>query len=47
MLNNTPLLDIKPYVPSFDQHDVDRIGWLEDRINRLPETRDDGRFLDT
>ena len=47
MLNNTPLLDIKPYVPSFDQHIVDRIGWLEDRVNRLSETSDDGRFLDT
>ena len=46
MLNNTPLLDIKPYVPSFDQQNVDRIGWLEERVNRLSETSDDGRFLE-
>lgn len=46
MLNNTPLLDIKPYVPSFDQHSIDRIGWLEERVNRLSDTCDDGRFLE-
>lgn len=29
VLNNTPLLDIKPYVPLFDQKNNVRIGWLE------------------
>jgi len=29
VLDNTPLLDIKPYVPLFDQKDNVRIGWLE------------------
>lgn len=28
ILDDTPLLDIKPYVPEFDQFDVHRIGWL-------------------
>jgi len=41
IVDNTPLLDIKPYVPQFD--DVN-IGWLEERIERLSQTRDDGRF---
>jgi tRNA-Thr(GGU) m(6)t(6)A37 methyltransferase TsaA len=27
MLNGTPLLDIKPYVPSFDCFAVTRVGW--------------------
>ena len=29
MLNGTPLLDIKPYVPRMDLFEVTRIGWLE------------------
>ncbi|MGC8817444.1 MAG: tRNA (N6-threonylcarbamoyladenosine(37)-N6)-methyltransferase TrmO [Candidatus Hadarchaeum sp.] len=32
MLDGTPLLDIKPYVPKFDQRDNVRIGWLEGKI---------------
>lgn len=44
MLNGTPLLDIKPYVPEFDRYPAERIGWLEDKVERLEGTRDDGRF---
>jgi tRNA-Thr(GGU) m(6)t(6)A37 methyltransferase TsaA len=29
ILDNTPLLDIKPYVPKFDHFEVKRIGWIE------------------
>ncbi len=29
VLDGTPLLDIKPYVPEFDHHPADRVGWLE------------------
>ncbi len=28
ILDRTPLLDIKPYIPKFDSFDVKRIGWL-------------------
>ena len=45
VVDGTPLLDIKPYVPEFDIRDADRIGWLKKRIRRLPKTRDDGRFV--
>lgn len=45
MLNNTPLLDIKPYAPPFEPQTVERIGWLEQRANRLEESSDDGRFM--
>jgi tRNA-Thr(GGU) m(6)t(6)A37 methyltransferase TsaA len=31
MLDETPLLDIKPYVPEFDIHIADRIGWYSRR----------------
>ena len=29
MLDETPLLDIKPYVPEFDAHPSSRAGWFE------------------
>ena len=32
MLNDTPLLDIKPYVPAFDHFLVSRAGWYKDRL---------------
>ena len=40
-LDGSPLLDIKPYVPTFDHRDDVRSGWLEDSEDR---TRADGRF---
>ena len=44
IVDGTPLLDIKPYVPEFDVRDTTRIGWFENKVHRLPQTRDDGRF---
>ena len=44
IVDGTPLLDIKPYVPEFDVRDVDRIGWLDRQVHKLPTTQDDGRF---
>ena len=44
VLDGTPLLDIKPYVPEFDQHPADRIGWLADLSNRAEAKRSDDRF---
>jgi tRNA (adenine37-N6)-methyltransferase len=29
ILNNTPLLDIKPYIPEFDAFEAKRIGWCK------------------
>jgi tRNA-Thr(GGU) m(6)t(6)A37 methyltransferase TsaA len=44
MADGTPLLDIKPYVPAFDErHDV-RVGWYADRLSGLAEARADDRF---
>jgi len=44
ILDGTPVLDIKPYVPKFDHRDNCKIGWFTDKICKLPTTRDDGRF---
>jgi tRNA-Thr(GGU) m(6)t(6)A37 methyltransferase TsaA len=30
ILDGTPLLDIKPYVPAFDAHPASRAGWLDE-----------------
>jgi tRNA (adenine37-N6)-methyltransferase len=46
IVDGTPLLDIKPYVPEFDGADDVKIGWVKDNIGKLGQTRDDGRFWD-
>lgn len=32
MLNETPLLDLKPYVPEFDQRDDVKVGWYDEKF---------------
>jgi len=32
VLDGTPLLDIKPFVPRFDHRENTRVGWLTDKI---------------
>ena len=44
IIDGTPLLDIKPYVPEFDIRKVTKIGWLEGNIYKLGKTKDDERF---
>jgi tRNA-Thr(GGU) m(6)t(6)A37 methyltransferase TsaA len=44
IVDGTPLLDIKPYVPRFDERPGARTGWMEENIHRLQQARDDGRF---
>ena len=44
IIDGTPLLDIKPYVPDFDSKENIKIGWLEKRVIQLSTTKDDGRF---
>jgi tRNA-Thr(GGU) m(6)t(6)A37 methyltransferase TsaA len=46
VLDGTPLLDIKPYVPQFDQVADAKIGWLKGNIDRLDMTSSDKRFID-
>jgi tRNA-Thr(GGU) m(6)t(6)A37 methyltransferase TsaA len=44
IIDGTPLLDIKPYVPKFDIREVEKIGWLEKNVHKVAASRDDGRF---
>jgi len=44
IVDGTPLLDIKPYVPEYDDRRDVRIGWLESRIQEAGEKRADTRF---
>ena len=44
MLDGTPLLDIKPFVPGFDAPEVTSVGWLEGKSDRSQTLRSDGRF---
>ncbi len=44
VLDNTPLLDIKPYVPVFDAQDQVRSGWLENEKRDVSKQRADCRF---
>lgn len=46
MVDGTPLLDIKPYVPTFDDAANFRTGWLEDAAKRAKDTSADDRFED-
>ena len=45
IIDGTPLLDIKPYVCEFDPKEVNKIGWLEKNVHKLPTSNDDGRFI--
>ncbi|HEX68506.1 MAG TPA: tRNA (N6-threonylcarbamoyladenosine(37)-N6)-methyltransferase TrmO [bacterium] len=45
IVDGTPLLDIKPYVPEFDKREGIKIGWLEKNVHKLSQSRDDERFV--
>ena len=46
IVDGTPLLDIKPYVPTFDIREVTKTGWLEGKVDQFTMVRDDGRFAE-
>jgi len=46
MVDGTPLLDIKPFVPAFEKVEDCRLGWLEGRSERAEDTSADDRFID-
>ncbi|UCC11725.1 MAG: tRNA (N6-threonylcarbamoyladenosine(37)-N6)-methyltransferase TrmO [candidate division WOR-3 bacterium] len=47
VVDGTPLLDIKPYVPEFDKRNKFKIGWLTDRVTDAKNKRADKRFTTT
>ena len=44
ILDGTPLLDIKPYIPEFDAFKTDRTGWFEKRSSSIEDVKSDSRF---
>jgi tRNA (adenine37-N6)-methyltransferase len=44
IIDNTPLLDVKPYVPEFDKLTSARIGWLKKARSTVSQSRSDKRF---
>lgn len=44
ILDGTPLLDIKPYVPDFDPQGKVRTGWLEEARKTVAARKSDDRF---
>ena len=46
MVDGTPLLDIKPFIPDFDTRSNVRAGWYE-HVRNTQQTRADGRFVAT
>jgi tRNA-Thr(GGU) m(6)t(6)A37 methyltransferase TsaA len=44
ILDGTPLLDIKPYVPALDDRSDVRIGWYADRLAEMRDATSDRRF---
>lgn len=44
IIDATPLLDIKPFVPEFEPQEVLRTGWLADKAGKVHGEKSDGRF---
>jgi tRNA-Thr(GGU) m(6)t(6)A37 methyltransferase TsaA len=44
IVDGTPLLDIKPFVPEFDVREVERTGWLSKKAGKAHRVRADERF---
>ena len=44
IMDGTPLLDIKPYVPEFDSPQNIRTGWLEQAKKTVSDRKSDDRF---
>ncbi|MBU2489441.1 MAG: tRNA (N6-threonylcarbamoyladenosine(37)-N6)-methyltransferase TrmO [Proteobacteria bacterium] len=45
ILDGTPLLDVKPYVPAFDSRPDAACGWLEKSLEKARTRRADDRFI--
>jgi tRNA-Thr(GGU) m(6)t(6)A37 methyltransferase TsaA len=44
LVEGTPVLDVKPYVPEFDHVAAERIGWFAERAGDVHHVRADARF---
>jgi tRNA-Thr(GGU) m(6)t(6)A37 methyltransferase TsaA len=46
LLDGTPVLDLKPYVPEFDSFSDERVGWYDGKTERIHELLADDRFVE-
>jgi tRNA-Thr(GGU) m(6)t(6)A37 methyltransferase TsaA len=46
VLDGSPLLDIKPYVPLFEESENTRSGWMESVKDEIANRTSDRRFID-
>ncbi|AFM24685.1 tRNA (N6-threonylcarbamoyladenosine(37)-N6)-methyltransferase TrmO [Desulfomonile tiedjei] len=44
IVDKTPLLDIKPFVPVLDHREALRIGWFENNVHKVTTMKADKRF---
>ncbi|HAF28274.1 MAG TPA: tRNA (N6-threonylcarbamoyladenosine(37)-N6)-methyltransferase TrmO [Bacteroidales bacterium] len=44
VLDGTPLIDIKPFIPDVDSPKADRLGWLDGKSNKMGDKLSDNRF---
>jgi len=44
IVDGTPLLDMKPFVPEFDVRKVERLGWLSNKASKVHGVTADERF---
>lgn len=44
VLDGTPVLDVKPYVPDFDIWPADKVGWFEGKSQNASHHKSDARF---
>lgn len=44
IVDGTPLLDVKPYVPEFDIAEEKKIGWLSEKAKKVHKVKADERF---
>ena len=45
LLDGTPVLDIKPYIPRLDDRDAERTGWYAANVHKVSQVKADGRFV--
>lgn len=46
IVDKTPLLDIKPFVPVMDNRKTLSIGWFENNVHKVTVTKADRRFVE-
>jgi|SRR5579859_5582039 len=44
LVDGTPVLDIKPYVPQLDNRDAERTGWFAENVHKVYQVRADDRI---